>query len=239
MKILSISDIIKTVVDQITPKFVIDSITANSDGTYTLTSCDTFYLIPCKTITIAGEEYEIKSFIQDESITIKPVDSGDPTGETEFDLYLPFYIHGSPINTNNELTEIQFSSEKTPTVYLYETLREKHHEKLSGSPIALESDVVIFFLDESNWQEWKPEDHHNNVIEPMKSLVGLFVDEINRQRANFARIDDFETIERANFGALTKEGVLKSQFNDRLSGVELRISIQYKQFICKSSCINS
>ena len=239
MKLLSISDIIKTVVDQITPNFVIDSVVTNADGTFTLTSCDTYYLTECKKIEIAGKKYEITDFIQDESITIKAIDGGDPTGETDFDLYLPFYIHGSPLMTNNELSNIQFGADKTPTVYLYETLREKHFEKQSASPVSLESDVVIYFLDYSKWSEWKAEKHHDSVIEPMKALVGLFVDEINRQRNNFAQVDDFEIIERANFGALTKEGVLKSQFNDMFSGAELRISIQHKQFNCKKSCTNS
>ena len=246
MKLLSAVDITRNIVEAICPVIIIDSWTYDKKKKlFTINTCDTFYLIPCKTIVINGIKFEVQNdgFIQDESFVIKEVTKySNSKTITEikvdsFDLYKPFFFHGSPVAVNNVLSNIKFGDDKTPTVYLWETLREKHFEKSSGSPIAFEYDVKIFFLDSAKWDTWDPDQHKERVIDPMKSLLNEFKKVVNKNRKLFAQLEDFVTIPRANFGVYQKDlGVMSSYFSDMTSGVELNMNFRYKKWTCKDKC---
>jgi len=241
MKILSAKDIISNVVDAITPTITIDSWVHDPlTGEFEVFACDTFYLLPCKQITIDTYTYEVVSIVQDVSFIIKPVGHAQIVINVDaITLYTPFFFHGTPIAVNNVLTAEQFDTSKTPAVYLWETLREVHNEKSSGNPIALEADLRIFFLDSAQWEDWTPEQHYDNVIDPMKALLHEFTQTINNDRANFMELESFTTIPRANFGSFQRElGVMESYFNDMMSGVELQLTIRYKSFVCNERCTN-
>jgi len=114
MKLQSAVDITRSIVESIAPVFMIDSWTFDSaSNEFTLKTCDTFYLMPCKTIEIDGKKFTIVSMIQDEQIIISPSLSGVETIDVDsFPIYKPFFFHGSPLNVNSELSNIQFDTEK-------------------------------------------------------------------------------------------------------------------------------
>lgn len=235
MKLLKTSEIIQKVVDQITPVVKIDEFIDNNNGTFSVLTCDTFYLIPCKEIEIDSERFMIESITQDQEIILKPqnaqFDSQNITS-TEFPIYLPFFINGTPIMTNNELQQTQFDTDKTPMIWLYESLREKHRKERSFNPISLEADLVIFFVDSSRWADWNTDQHYQFVIDPMKALVNEFINVINKNRGDFDEVNEFDIIDRVNFGNQSGNGTLENYFNDELSGCELRFTMKYKKYLC-------
>lgn len=252
MKLLSISDILKNEVIPFIDKNVkIDSFEDNGDGTFKLSSCDTKYLRPCKKIEINGEIFSIEKntcndqtiFVQDSHITLIPKNANFDfanfilTLPEAFEIYSPFFYHGSPINVNDSLVQVNMTRDKTPLIYLFETLKEKNYTFEGASPISLEADLIMFFIDENQFATWDVSKHYEDCVNPMKALAEGLVNVINKKRGDFAEVTEFETTPRVNFGKVVQNGVEKSFFDDQLSGTELRFTVQYKNFICKRGCL--
>ena len=62
---------VEQTIAKLTRTVTIDLITDNGNDTYQLDTCCTYWLRPCKTITIDSVNYRIQSFVQNESLTVK------------------------------------------------------------------------------------------------------------------------------------------------------------------------
>jgi len=62
---------VEATIGKLTRTVTIDAITDLGDSIYRLDTCCTYWLRPCKTITIDSVDYKIQSFVQNESLTIK------------------------------------------------------------------------------------------------------------------------------------------------------------------------
>ena len=111
---------VQETISKLTRTVTIDLITDLGDGIYQLDSCCTYWLRPCKTITIDSVDYKIQSFVQNESLTVK----GDilPTASS-FTITPPFYKHGTPMATNSELFQVDADIE-LPLVWLLAILTQ-------------------------------------------------------------------------------------------------------------------
>lgn len=227
---MEIKEHISTLVGRITPSIEMDSIVDNMDGTYTITTCNTYYLRECKKVTIAANDYAVQSVIKDTSFVV----SGSvlPTG-TSFSLYTPKYFHGTPLAIQKELSQIKKGSDKTPTVLLHEIVREQNFSRDHDSTIEKEVDVSLFFMDTSKFKEWKTDDHYNVCIVPMRSLLELFIDEMVADVKNYDTLNlDYEVIPRANFGQfVTEKGYDRQLYTDYFSGNQLNITIKVRKTI--------
>ena len=95
-------DIIKRVVAAIDNTFKVSSIIDNSDGTYTLETCDTLHLQENFPLVIDGNDYLVNEVVADTSITI--AGSVLPTA-TSFEIYPPVYFHGTVIKAMEDMKE--------------------------------------------------------------------------------------------------------------------------------------
>jgi len=121
--------------------------------------------------------------------------------------------------------------DKTPIIWLLETIR--FVESGRDKPTEFESDLRLFFLDETNVAQYMNKDHRNNVVQPMNQLIDEFVRTINSNR-NFKRILETERITFSRFGVERDNGVFQNVLDANLSGVELRFTLT--KF--KSNCSN-
>lgn len=232
---MEIHEYISNLVSKIGPTITIDSIVDNGDSTYTLTSCNTYYLKEAKTVTIDAIDYKVKSVINNTSFVI----SGSvlPTADS-FALYTPFFFHGTPIAIQKELSQIVKGSEKTPVFLLHEIVREQNNSRNFESVIEKEVDVQLFVMDTSKFEEWNTDTHYNRCIVPMRSLLELFIDEMVADKKLFDTLEmDYEVIPRANFGQFTdSKGNLTELYTDYFSGNQLNITIKVRKQQCVVSC---
>jgi hypothetical protein len=214
------TDIIESIVNLLSFDYAITSVTDNLDGTYTLTSNNTYHLQPTFVVSIDSVDYTVVSVVRNTNIVV----SGTvlPTA-TSFTVYTPYYFHGTPVQVSNELTEINVSSEKTPMVYLSEALKEKYFGR--GSAIDRTTNCRLFFLTQCE-TSWLTERFHSDAIQPMTDLANEFIEKLRASKliGNFEENGyEITTLQRVS---IETSGKGKKNFaNECLSGVELNIEL--------------
>lgn len=217
--IKDISRHIAELVDQI-DNSIIGSFDPMAEVTET---CRTKYARIGKPITdISGNEFLITDI--DPDLFIK-------AGNADGLLFLPkpFFISGTRIATNREWTLAEQGDllKKTPLIWLLHDLRYFKYGR--ESVYEWESDIRIFFIDETNNADYYTKDHIENVVEPMSELANLFIESINKNRS-YKTIESFEVINFTRFGVEESNGYVKNILDANLSGIELRINlVKYKE----------
>jgi len=199
----------------------IDLITDLGDGIYRLDSCCTYWLRPCKTITIDGNDYKIQSFVQNESLTVK----GDilPTASS-FTITPPFYKHGTPMATNNELFHVD-NDQQLPLVWLLEILTQSIF-RAEENPLDYSSDLRLFFLDEYDPEDDLTSDLYTDIIRPMQSMVEEFIKEVELD-GDYNDVPEYRTINWSKFGVYsTNTGSTSKILDAYLTGIEVRITLE-------------
>ena len=190
--------------------------------------CDTKYLrVGKQVLNEANDRYMVTKVEEDEYIEVAPVLDGQPDLEGKIILPDPFYISGTKMATNREWTiSTSDMTSKTPLAWLLELIRiEKFGRE---STIDWQSDIRMFFLDETDITNYYTKDHRDNVVEPMSRLADLFMKVIDEDRS-FETILDYELITFSRFGVETDRGMFENILDANLSGVELRLSLaKYK-----------
>jgi len=160
--------------------------------------------------------------------------------EIDYDTYLvadnangmltlpaPYFVPGTKIAANMEWTKVSNDlTTKTPLIWLLHDVRYRKYGR--ESVYDWESDVRIFFLDETDIVNYYTKDHIDNVVVPMSKLADEFITVINANR-NYKTLEDYEIINFTRFGTETENGYIRNILDANLSGVELRITlIKYK-----------
>jgi hypothetical protein len=220
-------DIVKELISQLDIIVKFKSIVDNGDGTYTIETCNTGYLAPCSAFVLDAVNYEVINevgyeFVYNEKFTIK----GNiiPTA-TEVTLDALKYYHGTVIATKQELKKKELSSDKFPMAYLLEVLKDDFKNK-DDSRIDRVSPLRLFFLSETDENNWTTEEHYEFSIKPMRNLVYRFISHLNGS-STIGEFDDWSAENHAKFGVYisSKGGHTQRVFDDKLSGVELRINL--------------
>ena len=234
-------DIIGDVVESMEMTGNISAKTDNADGTFTLSVDNTYWVRPAvqgspiTTIEIGGTDYQVKSVVYCQSITIQA--DAEPTGDT-FTLAAPKYFHGTPKAIGNERNKAQFTKDKCPAIWLAEPYRDNEVIE-PRSAIAKRPDVVIFFLDQANYADWKTTEHYSNVITPMEAMKIEFFKKLNHMKNvfDYDRITS-TVIRHAKFGAEGSGGHVQSIFDEKLSGIEVRMNLPIWKDLRCTNCNN-
>lgn len=220
-------DIVEDLISGIDVIVKFKSVTDNLDGTYTIESCNTGYLFPMYEFDIDGVNYKVlneigKEFVFNERFTIK----GNiiPTA-TEVTLNSLKYYHGTVIATKEELAKKELSSDKFPMAFLLEIL-EDDFNNVDDSRVDRNSQLRLFFLSETDENNWTTNEHYEFSIKPMRNLLYKFIAHLNESN-KIGKINSYKAINHAKFGVYlsSKGGHTERIFNDKLSGVELRIDL--------------
>lgn len=168
--------------------------------------------------------------VTNEGLILEPLPM-NPTGDDAGEILLlpnPFYLSGTKIAANNEWTKVSNSlMAKTPIIWLLELIRFKRYGRESAKDF--ESELRLFFLDETNVTQYYTSDHRSNVVVPMTELGDSFLNALASNR-QFKVIEQSEYITFSRFGVEQDQGVFKNILDANLSGVELRLTLtKYKQ----------
>jgi hypothetical protein len=149
----------------------------------------------------------------------------------EITLPTPYFVPGTKIEANREWTIAENDlTKKTPLVWLLHGIRYNSFGR--ESVIAWESDLRIFFLDETDVLNYYTKDHLNNVVIPMTKLADEFI-KVVRNNRKYQRVDEWEILEFSRFGSEQENGYFKNILDANLSGVELRITLRKYKENCK------
>jgi hypothetical protein len=175
----------------------------------------------------AAELFIITDIEPNEWIIAEPINH---SSDLEGLIYLPdpYWITGTKLAANMEWTKAGNNVlSKTPLIWLVELIRYSKFGR--ESTVDFESDLRLFFLDETNVSQYYTSDHRDNVVYPMEQLANEFIEVIKNNRS-YETIESYEVITFSRFGVEQQNGMFKNILDANLSGVELRINLKkYKQ----------
>jgi hypothetical protein len=201
----------------------------NSNGTFTMPICKTYWLKAQDTITIDSVEYEVTDVNRDTDVTVKA--TSVPNG-LSFYLDAPSFYHGTIIQTNQELSQDNKDvSERSPMAYLLRDLEETFYS--DDNVLDRTTSIRLFFLHDTNFQDYTTELADEETLEPMRSMAYFFVEEVLKKSSQIARFDDYVIRDYLRFGRENASGYTENIFNDNFSGVELSITLPiYQRYLC-------
>lgn len=215
-------DIIGQAVGAMTFPVEVKKVVQNNDGTQTLTVCDAFHAQAGFPVVIDEVEYQITAVeYNPDKITV----SGSTTITADgFELYHPYFFHGTPIATGVELSNQTDSFMKTPMVWMMEQYDEEIYLN-NHNPYDRTLSVRLFFLTQGDHENWETSDAYQNAIIPMRRLQERFeqlmIDSPDKFNTDVLSV---EILNYAKFGVyINNKGMPKGLFADKLSGCEMNL----------------
>lgn len=212
---------------------------------HTVYTCNTLWLtISEKTITINGNDYKVKTVspfpVTVNNVTTLPyiVLEGDQSiVVTEFEIPLPTYYHGTILRVLEELNQVPLSWDKLPFMYLRGEIKESFIEDGSdGDSNFMKSACRIYFMAETNVQDWTSNEHESLVVAPMRNLAEAFVNAL-RKSEKVGLFDNYQITNKVKWGIYEdRKGNVDQIFKEFMSGCELDIEIPFTR--TADCCIN-
>ena len=218
-----IIDYLNSVLTAVNKTVTIKATTNPSAGVYTITVDDVKWIQPSIVLSIGSNNYTVSSI----SGCVITLSGSAAIVVSSFTLPTVHFFHGTVKETNITLTKRQFDTQKTPLVYLLEIFSERFNEDVDEFERV--SDLRLFFLTHANFEDWEIDEFYDNSIKPMQRLVQHFIDTLNKQ-VRVQQIRDYELTNLSRFGVyVNNKGFESTLFEDKLSGVELRISLELRK----------
>lgn len=228
MKRAETFELLKPIVSTISNTVTMSSYIDNLNGTYVIYTDDTLWLTLGYTVTIGANEYTVKDIQCNEWVLLS---GALPPLSTTFDIYNPFFVHGTILATDEELSLNIISKDKLPLIYLHEITREKFNNDPELS-LDRESECDLYFLIDADFENWNTNDHYRYAIQPMRNLLFALVDAIEAHHT-VGIFDSYEVFDHAKFGVyIASKGHVNKIFKDDLSGSQLRITIPFQKNTC-------
>ena len=218
-----IAKILSEYVSTLSQTIHFNNVIDQGDGTFKIETCNTGTLRPPKCLEIGSSTYVITELVQNEYFVVS---GSEPITATSYEIQAPFFIHGTPMNAANELVKVDYTV-KYPLIYLYEIYSEDIKVN-KADPSAYSANVRLFFMDETNPEDYLTADHYSEVIRPIRSLVELFLDPIIEGYSPYflQQTSDFSMIPWVDFGKFEDgKGSRQYIFKEFVSGYELKINL--------------
>lgn len=197
--------------------------------TGSILTCHTKWMRVGKSVWNAdGDEYRVTEIDRDISFKAVPLIPTAPALDGIITLQAPFWISGTQIATNNEWSKASSNLLlKTPITWLLETLRMTKFGY--GDTRDFETDIRLFFLDETDIVNYYTADHREQVVVPMSELANAFI-EVVKSNPKFETLTEYDMITFSRFGVERNDGMFKNILDANLSGLELKVTlVKYKE----------
>jgi hypothetical protein len=176
-----------------------------------------------------NEQFEITQLEPDQWFKANPLETGT-LNQIVF-LPVPFGITGTKMNANIEWLKADPDlTRKTPIIWLLEMIRFTTFHR--GSSVEFETDLRMFFLDETDAVNFYTMDHRTNVVQPMNKLIDEFLHVIEFN-AMFKLVERTDRFTFSRFGVERENGAFQNVLDANLSGVELRFTLSKFKGNCK------
>jgi len=191
----------------------------------TLVTCNTSYVSKNYILTIGLEEYTVIDVVKDSLITLDRTVTD--ILETNTIIQSPKFRHGTINSVSIELTKdlSKPTYENYPLVFLLEEL-ETNYTRFN-IPYAT-SLVKLFFISQTDYQNYTIDEHHKNTINPLKGLVNGFLNSANLSKDIVTQsLNDFSTNLHPIMGFTDSNGYVDNYLEDNLSAIQLTINIPF------------
>jgi hypothetical protein len=217
-------NIIGDLVAGFNPYTTINVVVNNLDGTFTITVCNTLNIREKSPFKIEAVDY-VATSVDTSLKTITYPSLIAPIIGDKIYASVPFYFHGTPIATGNEIQRILETANKLPMIYLLEIITDEF-DRDPESSIERTSTVSLFFLDEANFADWDTDQHYSEAIIPMMNYAISFIDYLD-ESSNIGVLGNVSLTYHAKFGLniRTNSGHIQNLFPENLSGVQVRITL--------------
>tara|TARA_R100000656_G_scaffold106522_1_gene78630 strand:- start:128 stop:850 length:723 start_codon:yes stop_codon:yes gene_type:complete len=201
-------------------------------------TCKTHHVTKGNFITINGVPYKVKDFEINTWISVTGI---VPLPFTQYTILPPNFFNGTPMQVQNVLANIRQWRDKLPMVYLLEVIKEQRFNSRTDKLDRI-ADLRLFMLMSSNFEDWDVSQHYDLAIEPMDNFLDDFIYAL-RNNARVGEFNEYETINRANFGVyISKPDKRSGKYEDNItklidenvSGVELKIDLPITKDPCFS-----
>lgn len=140
-------------------------------------------------------------------------------------------MHGTIIMTNDDLSNIKKSEDKYPLIFQHEIINEVFDADVNKR-LERTAMVDLFFLCDANFDKWDIEAHEKYAIKPMRELCEKFINAL-RESSIVNKLGTFNIMNHVKFGVyLSNKGHTERIFNDNLSGVQLKIDLEFLTCNC-------
>lgn len=221
--------IIKNLVASLQVNFLISNASVDGDNFKLETECTWWLSINCD-IVIDNKPYTIVSFLINDHIIV----SGPSIPVVNsFAVPVPEFLNGTLKMAREEVTAEPDKELVFPLVYLKEIIKDDEEDD-DESMIDREADLRLFFIASADTENWLTDDHYENVIDPMQSMVSLFKAKV---KVNKLFVDNAKYNSLPLNNISVDEDQNKSLFDTNLSGIELRFFAQIREDLsCVSKC---
>lgn len=221
--------ILKDLVESTAHTVEVQSIVDNGGNSYTIETCNTFYLTIGKTFQINSVTYTITDFVLNESITFT---GASLPSTTSFTIDPPLFIYGTPKEVNAEfLKRSQWT--RYPFIWLVE-ISNTEHDTRPDSRIKTTPNFFLLFLDCVDKTAFLIDDHYQRVIDCQLNEIDYFIRVLKRRKDLFEPEDlTYTTTNHCNFGDyITNRGYDRQILSDNLSGAQLQLNLPYITNTC-------
>lgn len=219
---IDITEILRGINNALELKICVKESVDNGDGTFTISTCNTYYLNSYSCFEVDGNSYRVVSFLVNQSITYKPLE-GAPELTDCFVINNPYYLVGTPRMTSKELEQLRSNIDRLPLIWLLEPFASTNKGETNAQYDAV-SNVTLFFFNAANRKEMLNVDHRREIVTPIKGLINAFLLACTKSKVFGDITKNWTSIDRIDYGNYqTGKGHVSSILPETLSGVEIRI----------------
>jgi hypothetical protein len=206
------------------------------DAYYVLRLCDVKWLKIGRSIEdVGGNFYNVSELDRETGVikVIRPNAVDQIKKRDVLTIIRPTYIHGTRTTANNEWGkmvghDVRF---KIPIIWLAETTNEPEYPR--DSPKEVDSNLVLYFLDEIDVVDSLNDQQREQGVRPMLELEHYFMEAIE-ESYELALLQSANRKTFSRFGNEDKSGISEWILDANLGGVEIRPTITiYKKVGCK------
>ena len=218
----------------------VSNVVDNGDGTYTLSTCDSFYITEGTRITIGANVWKVKSFTIDTEFTIEPV-SGTPTLGTTTQVTLDTL--GFHSGTLKDATGERGSAKRArqtvvPFVWNREPM-QLNRNRDEESPLYGTLDLEMYILNTCNPQDWLNNDHHRLSVEPMMNVADRIYRFVDDRGDLFNDYESERIVPRVYLGTQGENRSYDERlFEENLSGIQSNFELQILNRALLTCCGN-
>ena len=210
--VINITDIFRSLINNISYDIEVKSIIDNLDGTYRINTCNTLHL----RVGMFLGAYEVTDVSINSYFIL--AGSGLNLNTNTFTLPTFGFERGSLIDVDGERgSKKRMQLQVTPFLWVREpfteTLLNNELSRIYGN-----FDLELYFMGDNNPMSLQDE-IYEDVVNPIYNFVHHFIDYMNSREDIFSEIRDIQIVKRTNAG-VTQERRL---FDENLSGVEMRL----------------
>jgi hypothetical protein len=206
--------------------------TYDAENDYTLFCLTKWARVGKKLYDEVGNEFLITDI--EPNVWIKATNKDLVTLNGKVYLNAPFFISGTKLATSLEWTKKDRQIvNKTPLIWLLEFISLEKYGRESA--LDFNTELRIFFVDETNIAQYKNKEHRTNVVSPMGELLNEFIGAIRNDRA-FKTLESYNVTTFSRFGTESEAGAFQNILDANLSGLELTITLNRFKKTCKN-CI--